>query len=744
MTTYTAIGQPTIRADGPEKVTGKALYSADVPLAGCLWGKVLRSPFAHARIVGIDTSKAKAVPGVFAVLTGKDMAGVLYGRRLRDVPPLANERVRFIGDPVAAVAAVDEDVAQQALALIDVEYEELPAVFDPLEAMRDDAPLLHPDVNSYAGLPQKLTTLSNVFVRNDYKRGDVEAGFAQSDMIVEGTYTTPVVHQAYLESHTCAVWVNPQGRVLVWASNKAPHALRQQLAEAVSIPRERIVVNHAYIGGDFGGKGSPMNAPLCYFLSLHSGRPVKMAMDYVEEFMAANPRHPSVIRLKTGVRRDGTLVAHQGMVVFNSGAYGGFKPGVNLGGGGHVGGAYRIPNVDIQWIQVYTNTVPGGHYRAPGEPQATFAIESHVDVIARKLDMDPLELRLKNVVDSHEETPLGHAYEDVKAKEVLQAAAEASGYLMPRPRYVGRGMAMGDRGPGGGETHAEVALHPDGSVTVSTPIFEQGAGAYTMMSVVVGEELGLEPERVHVVPWNTDAVPNDSGTGGSRVTNIASIASYEAAQEAKRQMARLAAELLGWPEERIAIKGDVLRRDDTGATHPWRDLLARAGRSVSGRASYRQTERAHVTSFVAQVAEVSVDPETGQVKLLRFTTAHDVGRIINPVGHQGQIDGGVMQGIGYALMEELKQEDGRVTSLSFGDYKIPTVRDIPEMQTVLLESDSGVGPYKIKGIGENPIGPVAAAIANAVEDAIGVRITGLPITPEKVYRAMREKGMLSL
>ncbi|MBI4203313.1 MAG: molybdopterin-dependent oxidoreductase, partial [Chloroflexi bacterium] len=384
-TTYTAIGQPATRADGPEKVTGQARYSADVPLEGCLWGKVLRSPFPHARIVSIDLSRARAVPGVVAVLTGQDMAGVRYGRRLRDVPPLCDDRVRFIGDPVAAVAAEDEDTAQQALALIEVEYEELPAVFDPLEAMQEGATLLHPEVNSYPGLPQPLQKPSNVFVTNLYKKGDLEAGFAQADIIIEGTYATPVVHQAYLEPHTCAVWIDPQGRVQVWSSNKAPHALRQQLSDAVGIPRERILLNHAYIGGDFGGKGSPMNAPLCYYLALHTGRPVKMAMDYVEEFMAANPRHASVIKLRTGVKRDGTLTAHQATVVFNSGAYGGFKPGVNLGGGGHAGGAYRIPHVDIQVLMVYTNTVPCGHYRAPGEPQALFAIESHVDVIARRL-----------------------------------------------------------------------------------------------------------------------------------------------------------------------------------------------------------------------------------------------------------------------------------------------------------------------------------------------------------------------
>lgn len=737
MTTFGAAGEPASRADGPEKVTGSAMYSADVPLPGCLWGKVLRSPFPHARIVSIDTSQAGEVPGVYAVLTGEDAAGVLYGRRVRDVPPLAQDRVRFIGEPVAAVAAVDEDTAQQALDLIDVEYEELAAVFDPLRAMRDGAPLLHPDVNGYAGIPQPLEKPGNVFVRNRSTKGDVEQGFAEADVIVEGTYTTQGVHQAYLEPHSCAVWIDDDRRVEVWASNKAPYAMRQQVSDALGIPIERIVVNHAYIGGDFGGKGSPLNIPLCYFLALHAKRPVKLVMDYVEEFMAANPRHPSIITLKTGVKRDGTLVAHQARVVFNSGAYAGFKPGVNLGGGGRAGGVYRIPHVDMEWLQVYTNTVPGGHYRAPGEPQALFAIESHMDVIARRLGMDPLEFRLKNVVQEGDETPNGVVYQETRAEEVLRAAAEAAGYGRPKSQGVGRGIAMGDRGPGGGESHAEVVFNSDGTVTLWTPIFEQGAGAYTTMRQVVARELEILPDAVAVRVWNTDAVPFDTGTGGSRVTRIGGIAAYQASREAKQEMARFAAELLGWAEERVSVRGEVVQRDDTGEARSWKELLARAGRTVSGRASYRDTERAPVTSFTAQVAEVSVDRETGEVKLLKFTTAHDVGRVLNPVGHQGQIDGAVMQGIGYALMEELTVEDGRITSLSFGDYKVPTMQDIPELKTVLLESESGVGPYRIKGIGENPIGPVAAAIANAVEDAVGVRIAGLPVTPEKVYRALK-------
>ncbi|MCL0044139.1 molybdopterin-dependent oxidoreductase, partial [Dehalococcoidia bacterium] len=454
---------------------------------------------------------------------------------------------------------------------------------------------------------------------------------------------------------------------------------------------------------------------------------------------AGNPRHPSVIHLKTGVKRDGTIVAHQADVIFNSGAYGGFKPGVNLAGGGRVAGPYRIPNVYIEATQVYTNTTPGGHYRAPGEPQAAFAIESHIDSIARQLGMDPLAFRLKNIIKEGDADPVGTYYQEVRGKETLEAAVEASQYMSVKPANVGRGMAIGERGPGGGESHAAVTLNPDGSVVVNTPIFEQGAGTYTTLRQIVAEELAIPPECIRIEVWNTDAVSFDTGMGGSRVTRIAGEAAYLAATEVRQELLRLAAELTGWVEEKIDFINGEIRHRDTGESRHWTDLVTRVGHVVTGRATHQDSQRSPVTSFTAQVAEVSVDPETGEVQLLKFTTAHDVGRVLNPVGHQGQINGGVMQGIGYALMEELEVEDGRVTTLSFGDYKIPTMGDIPKMRTVLLESESGMGPYKIKGIGENPIGPVAAAIANAVEDAVGVRTRDLPITAEKVYIALKEK-----
>lgn len=350
---YTTIGQPAARVEGPHKVTGSTRYTADVALPGLLWGRALRSPLPHARIRYIDTSRAQQVPGIHAVLTGADVRGIRYGCRLFDVPVLAEDRVRFIGERVAAVVAEDRDAADEALARIEVEYEELPAVFDALAALEPDALLLHPEVNSYIGLPKPLDQPSNAFVRDTWSEGNIDEGFKQADVIVENTFTVPRQHQAYLEPHSCVVWLDEQGRVQIWASSKVPYPVKEQLAVALRLPKERILLHPVAIGGDYGGKGSPMDIPLAYFLARRTGRPVKMVMDYVEELTAGNPRHAAIIQLKTGVKRDGTLVAHQSRVVFDSGAYGGFKPvpTVNLGGAAKSGGPYKIPHVHIESLQ---------------------------------------------------------------------------------------------------------------------------------------------------------------------------------------------------------------------------------------------------------------------------------------------------------------------------------------------------------------------------------------------------------
>ena len=735
-------GQPLGRVDGPDKVTGKARYSADINLPGTLWGKSLRSPYPHARIVSIDTTAAKALPGVYAVLTGDDVRGVLYGRRLRDVPVLAWDHVRFTGERVAAVAAEDEDIAQAAIDLIEVDYEELPAQLDPLEAMKDGAPFIHPDMVSYVGYPQPPQEPSNVFIHSTWGKGNIDAGFVEADVVVENTFTTPRQHQAYLESHTCVVWIDEDGIAQIWASNKAPYSLRQQMSDFSDLPLDRFQVNFATIGGDFGGKGSPMEIPLCYYLALKSERPVKMVMDYVDEFTAANPRHASTMYVKTGVKRDGTLVAHHVRGIFDSGAYGAFKPGVNLMGFSHAGGPYRTPNVKVEGIQVYTNNIPCGHMRGPGEPQAAFVMESQLDLVARELGIDPLEIRRKNVVRAGDDDALGHTFQGINIRETMEAAVRVGEYGKPKAPNVGRGLALGDRPPGGGQSTAAITLNPDGSVLLSTPIFEQGTGTYTLELQVVGEELGVSIDHIGLEIWRTGTVDFDSGVGGSRVTRIGTQVAYAATQEVKSELLKVAAQYLDVPVDSLVFTDGAVRRRDNGESYNWYELLQGAGHSVTGKAEFQDTSLPPVTAYVAQVAEVSVDPDTGQVKLLSLSTAHDVGKIVNPIGHQGQINGGAMQGIGYALMEELAVEDGRVTTLNFGDYKIPTIADIPELRTVLVESESGVGPYNVKSIGENATIPVAAAIANAVEDAVGVRIKDLPITAEKVYRALQEKPYL--
>jgi carbon-monoxide dehydrogenase large subunit len=743
--THRVVGQPVGRADGPEKVTGGAAYALDVVLPGTLWCKVLRSPYAHARIVKVDASKARQLPGVHAVLTGEDVRGHYIGKRLRDEPLLAWDRVRFVGDKVAAVAADDEDVAEQALSLIEVEYEPLPAVTDPRKALEADAPVLHPDLNSYPGLAKPYDTVTNEYGRDHFEKGDVEAGFAQADLIVERTYATPRTHHAYLEPHACIVWIDEDGQVQVWNASKSPMANRPQIAAFLGLPPERVTVNFAYVGGDFGGKGDANSVPLCYHLAQRTGRPVKMVFDYAEELMAANPRHEAHMTVKTGVKWDGAITAWQATTWFANGAYASYKVAPGLLGIAEIVGPYRIDNVWLDSFMVYTNTVPCGYHRAPGEVQGIFAGESHMDVIARELGMDPVDLRLKNLVQEGEEFANGHRYQEMRVEEVLREAARAGGMHEPRPANVGRGVALGHRSQGAGETYAKVVVHGDGEVEVRTSVFEPGTGTYTILRQMVAEEMGVPIERVHVAPTAMDVLaPGDLGAVGARISNVASRGAHQASENAKQELRRLAAEFLGWDEEQVSYRDGSLVNERTGKSAPMEDIASRAGGEVSGEARIAEPQGNSYTSFVAQVAEVEVDPETGQPKLRKLTSVHDTGQVLNPIGFRGQVEGGVVTGLGFALMEELvvDPDDGRVTNPSFADFKIPTERDIPALDVVLLEQPTvGVGPYNVKGIGEHANITTAPAIANAIEDAAGVRITSLPLTAGKVWRAMRRKGV---
>jgi CO/xanthine dehydrogenase Mo-binding subunit len=734
------VGHQFARLDGVDKVTGKAQYAADIAVPGMLWGKSLLSPYPHARIISIDTSAAEALPGVRAVVTGRDTTGLFFGRALKDINFLADGKVRYVGDRVAAVAADDEATAEAALELIEVDYEELPAVYDPEEAAQPGAPIVHPDYNSYNGARRQLETPSNAYGYSTVEKGDVDKGFAEADFVVEHTYRLQRQHHAYMEPQAVIIsTAEADGRIHIWTCNKVPYLLRDAIAVSFGVPNDQILFHPMYVGGDFGGKSAPASLPIAYFLARTTGKPVKMVHDYIEEFMAGTPKHAAVYHLKTGVKRDGTLLAHQIKHYVNMGAYAGYTPGGQMGGATVACGPYKIANVKTETFNVYTNCLSGQIMRAPGEPEAVFAIESHMDEIARQIGMDPLDLRLKNLIESGDELANGEKLEKVRAKETLRAAVAAGKYGQAKPAHVGRGIAIGDRGAGMGQATLEVTLNPDGSCVLGSALFDQGTGSITSSAQVVAEELNVDPDKISVVVRDTDFTAFANGLAGSVQSRLSTVVAHEAAEEAKKNLTAFAAQHLGWPEDRTNFRAGELVRTDLEERVTWQEMLRQAGESMTARAQIRETDRGHVTSFVGQVAEVSVDPDTGEVKLLDFTTAHDIAHIINPVGHQGQINGGVMQGIGYAMMEELIVEDGHVTNLSFGDYKVPTIRDIPHLNTVLLPSDDGVGPYNVKGIGEHPTIPVAAAIANAVEDAIGVRIRDLPITAEKVYKALQEK-----
>jgi carbon-monoxide dehydrogenase large subunit len=739
------IGTPTQRLEGPEKVSGRAIYATDVVLPGMLWCKVLRSPTSYGRITKMDATRALALPGVRAVVTGEEVKGLLIGRKIYDMPILADGVVRFIGEKVAAVAADSEAIAEEALELIEVEYDEMEPLLDPLQAIESAAPLLHPNVSGYRGLLHPIATPSNVFVDMSWKKGDVEAGFRQSDIVVENIFTTKPVHQAYIEPHACVVQAQGQGHADIWACSKVPFALREQVARAFGKDLEHFTVHPCYIGGCFGGKGDFMDVPVAYLLSVKSGRPVKMVMDYFEEFVAGNPRHGAIVRVKTGVDKDGRLLAHQMDYVFDSGAYGAFKPQGYLVGPKEAAGPYRIPNVLIHERIVYTNKIPCGHMRAPGDPQGFFANESQMDLIARHLGIDAVDFRQKNLLCDGELSPIGHVIPHIKSAELVESAVEHSGYRRPKPKHTGRGIGLAQWLPLGGECHALVTIDGQGMVTVATAMLDQGAGTHTAMRLVAAEELKLSVDKIQVATFDTSEVGPDTGIGASRGTRIFGHATRLAAAQAKEQLIEIASYKLGIAKDELFLTGDGTVRTAAGKSMSYGEIAQASGEGIRGHGFYKNFESGPEAALCAQIAEVEVDVETGQINVKQFTTAHSTGTVLNPLMHQGQIDGGVVMGIGYALMEEVMIDGGKVMTTNFGDSKIPSIMDIPPLRTLIQEHPVGNGPHGAMSIGEPPVIPTAAAIANAVHDAVGVRIFDLPITAEKVLwalRARRSNGVL--
>jgi CO/xanthine dehydrogenase Mo-binding subunit len=732
------VGSTTSFAQGELKVSGGTIYAADVVLPRMLWVKILRSPIPHGRITRLDTRGAVNLSGVSAVLTGADLGSHRIGKTIIDMPLLADGVVRFIGENVVAVAAESEAIAEQALELIEIDYEELETVFDPLEALKPSAPILHPDLPRYSGLLHEIQDPTNLTVHLAWKKGDVGDGFDHSDVVVENIFRTASVHHGHIEPHAYLVSVDPNGYADIWASTKMPFLLRDQVARSLGILPEKLVVHPCNVGGDFGGKGYHNDVALCYVLSRKSGQPVKMVVDYVEELTAGNLRHASVIQMKTGVKKDGHLVAQHIHFVFDSGAYAAYRSHGFLREADKSAGAYRIPHVLIEEDYVYTNKVPAGYMRAPGHAQGCFAMESQMNLVAQALGMDPADLRKINFMRDGDESPLGDIYGHVRGEEVLQRALEESVYYSPKPANVGRGCAVAQWVSKGGEGYAYVTISEDSSVKVSAAVIDVGTGVYTMMRQIVAKELEIPIDSVQVEALDTTKVIKDTGVRASSGTRVHGGAAHEAAKKAREEILRWAGSLMGAAPEDLVLHAGGVTHARAERRLTYKNIVTAKGSPIVTEGYYSNMTEGPEVSMNAQVVEVEVDRETGEVKIRQVTTANSIGTILNPLTHQGQIDGSVIMGMGYAKMEEVVFDDsGRVITANLGESKIPTVQELFPLKTVLVPTPVGSGPYNSMSIAEAPFMATAPAIANAIADAVGVRIMTLPITAEKVLRALQ-------
>ena len=745
---YRTVGKALPRIEGYGKVTGQTKYAADLEFDGLLWAKVLRSSVPHARIVGIDASKAKALKGVRAVLTGADVKDVYVGTRVKDQPVLAYDKVRTGGDAVVAVAADSEEIAEEAIGLIDVQYAELPYAEDPVEALKPTAPLIHEDRNKYrnaAKLPEGMPS-HNLQSYVLWKNGDLEAGFQKAARIFEHTFRTPLSHHGYIEPCACTVQVHSDGRVEVWPSNKGPWGLRDQMAEDFGVPKEKIKVHIVHVGGDFGAKASLIDVPIAYYLSKATGRPVKLVFDYTDELLAGGHRHPAVLALKTGVDHDGHFTAIKATIHFSGGAYGSQKanPQVTVLGGRRLASMYRVPAISCETYCAYTNQVPCTQTRTPGSPQVVFAFESQVDIIAKEMGIDALELRRRNILHDGDANPMGEKWTDILMGEVLERVVKTSGWKKGgAKKNRGWGMALYDRGTPEGKASSALTLEADGRVNILTGVPDVGPGYYTVSQQMVCETLGLPPEKVGVVFKDTDSLPFDPGTGGSKQTNTSGHAVNQSAHEVREKLVALAARELGCQPEQIQQQNGKLTGPNKKSTTTQKMIelaVKENGGPVFHLTNFVPKDMPKVTGFAAQVAEVEVDPATGAVTVLNLTTAHDTGTVLNHLTLTGQIEGGVATGFGFALMEENLMIDGKMATLTLGESKLPSIADVPPLKTVLVESPTGPTPFGGKAIAENPNVPTAAAIANAIADAVGVRLFDLPLTAEKIYWAMNRSG----
>lgn len=741
------IGSRPVRPDGVPKVTGMAQYGADYSLPGMLWGAVLRSPHAHARIKSIDTSRAEALSGVKAVITSVDLpeqkfaysgperVQINYWHMTRNI--LAREKALFAGHPVAAVAATSQAIAAQAVKLIDVQYEVLPHVIDVEDAMRDDAPVLFDDLFT-KGVEPTPTKPSNVARRAEFKAGDLEAGFAKADEVVEMSFKTEPVHQGYIEPHAALARYGTDGQCEVWSSSQGHFFVRAYTAALLGLKQSDVVVHPAEIGGGFGGKTVIYLEPLALTLSKKSGYPVKMVMTREEVMMATGPTSGSSMTVKMGVTRDGKIVAADGVFKFQAGAFPG-SPVMN--GAMCAFTVYEIENARAVSYDVVSNRPKAAAYRAPGSPIAAFAVESVVDELARRIGMDPLELRLKNAVKAGSPTIWGPKHAHDGFRETIQALMQHPAYQTPLGPNQGRGVASGFWFNAGGESSATIHVNEDGSIALATGSMDVG-GSRASMAMMAAETLGVPYESVRSTVADTASIGYNHVTGGSRITYATGMAVVQACQKIIDDMRGRAAMIWDVDPEGVVWENGAAKpvNAEVGDFEPLtlKDIAAK--RSVTGGpivAEVAINAGGQAPGFSTQFCDVEVDPETGAVKILRYVAAQDVGRAIHRSYVEGQIEGGVVQGIGWALNETYVYNDkGQMENSGFLDYRVPVASDLPMIEAVLVEVPNPNHPFGVKGVGEVNIVPVMAAVANAIRGATGVRMTALPMSPPAVLAAL--------
>ena len=790
MANYNVVGKGIPRVDGPAKATGKAIYTVDVELPGMLYAKILRSPYPHARILHIDTGEAERLPGVKAVITGQEFRDVRYAfvdtpRYPADEHPLAVDKARYIGDEVAAVAAESEAIAEKALSLIKVEYEILPGVFTAEEAMKQEAPMIHDEqlggTSAWEqwGVAQKKasreteTRVNNLSGHTYVSFGDVEKGFREADYVREDRFTLEATAHCPMEPHAAVASYDPLEQKLdVWLSTQGIFLKRFFLSKVLKMPPSKIRVHHTFVGGAFGGKIDLFHYECCAaYLSIKTGRPVKIELEREEVFMTTRQRHPIIVKIKSGVKKDGTIVAQDIKVIADNGAYRGSGPVVIFLCHGFSFPIYNIANYRYEGFSVYTNNGIRGPQRGHGAPQIRFSIDSHIDLIARDLGLDPVDIMLKNVRHKGDVLPNGDRLDSCGLTECIEGAARAIDWQNKRRQFkpsedngrYRRGVGISLCSMFSGAMYypfasaAVVTLHDDGSATLFIGAQDIGQGSYTTLSQVLAEELGISIEDIRVVAGDTDLCPIDIGSFLSGTALVTGSAVKLAAADAKRQLLEGAAGLLGTDDIDRLTTGDkkVFFKDNPEQSISFQQaiqasILKRGGNPIIGRGSYKgypRTDRypslakgkglfTGAYGFAAQAAEVEVDTLTGKVTLLKAVTFHDCGFPLNKTIVEGQVQGCVSMGAGQALSEELVLENGQLFNPSFLTYQIPISLDTPESVEEIVSTIEPSGPFGAKEVGEGSVAGILGAIGNAVHDAIGVRIYSLPITPEKVLRAL--------